>query len=1117
MGALTFQSVMGFYKKHNQSVFQQILDAQRKGTLSPFVGAGLSVPFGYKQWGGVLKELAENILDENARSLVLDQLSRGEYEQAADGVLENYPFMLDQLPQIVSPDILQGCSDEKKRSTAAWVLPYLFRRELVMTTNFDRCLEECYLAHMNAAIPTVTPLNRDRLNQLQLNQELCLLKLHGDIGREAVSIDDLVFTGEQYETHYADGSPLVRVLTQRFSSRRMLFLGCSLSSDRTMRVLEKVVSGNRGIRHFAILGCKQSEINARMKALDKLGILPIFYDESNHDAVRVILERLLEETDKAGYARLRQSYQSAAPAADARRPLMFDSEYFPFTGREPEQAQLRQFCEAEDQLLWWAVTGPGGMGKSRLVYEFCKSMAAEGWKVQRFEASHSRGGPARSLTELPGWMPEADRTIVVLDDVQAYMESVCAWMTKMDRTPRSEELRILLLEREGETISDSSWLGPDFRDTTLDQWCHSDSFLRLAPMTDEQLMAVMTDYAAAAGQTLNAPLLLKTLARVDPDFKRPLYALAIADARCQGKDPTNWDRKKILDTLLDRELKFHLDRLQGIFDRKVKISKTIESQLEHLLANSCLRILFPLEKVQWEAYRNLQKLMDEANMYPEEFCQRLGILATAKLHGQAMDQDGNPIEGAVLDAEMKVIALSCPDLLKEHLVLRLAFEKKSLDLLPEGWHLDPERLIFLRRLWVNYPNRLAEEKAFWDRFFSAPANSGPPAWLYGDLLWGCTTLFKSHAPRAVEVLSRLYDANDKNQQVAIYFAKGLYNLAVDQSLENQSHTADRLEMLYSSHPDCLEIAIQFSKGLVNLSAAQTLEGRPHTVERLEILCNTHSDCLEIAIYFANGLVNLSAAQAPEARSHAIEQLEMLYNRNPDCLEIVILYAQGLSNLSAAQAPEDCFHTVDRLEMLYNAHSDCLEITEAFASGLVNLTVDQSPEDCSHAVDRLEMLYSSHPDCLEIAEEFAKGLFNLTTGQAPEDLFHTVDLLESLYGIHPNAPMVALGYARSLVNLAFRQTTEAEVRETLARSESVRKKYPEDAHIQRSHAMTWFNLTLVQSEEAIPSTVSDIAAFLKAHPDAIPKFREALDEYLSKHPDHADRYRPLSELGGDGHA
>ena len=142
---------------------------------------------------------------------------------------------------------------------------------------------------------------------------------------------------------------------------------------------------------------------------------------------------------------------------------------------------------------------------------------------------------------------------------------------------------------------------------------------------------------------------------------------------------------------------------------------------------------------------------------------------------------------------------------------------------------------------------------------------------------------------------------------------------------------------------------------------------------------------------------------------------------------------------------------------------------------------------------------------------------MAIGQSLESRSHTVDRLEALYGRHPDAPAVAWEYADSLVGLAFRQTTEAEVRETLARSESVRKKHPEDADIQLSHAQTWFNLTLVQPEEAIPSTVSDIAAFLKAHPGAIPGFLKALDEYLAEHPDHADRYRPLSELGGDGHA
>lgn len=105
----------------------------------------------------------------------------------------------------------------------------------------------------------------------------------------------------------------------------------------------------------------------------------------------------------------------------------------------------------------------------------------------------------------------------------------------------------------------------------------------------------------------------------------------------------------------------------------------------------------------------------------------------------------------------------------------------------------------------------------------------------------------------------------------------------------------------------------------------------------------------------------------------------------------------------------------------------------------------------------------------------------------------------------------------MVNLAFSQTKEADVRHMLARSRAVLDQHSDNPDIQLSHAQTWFNLTLVQSEADIPTTVSDIAAFLRSHPDAIPEFREALGKYLSEHPDHAARYQPLLELGGDGRA
>lgn len=1160
MRKLTFDSIMSFYDKHNRSVYRRIVEAQRNGTLSPFVGAGLSVPFGYRQWGGVLTELAENIIDDSRKALALTQIKEGNYEEAAGIILEEYPFMLDQLPDLVSPDILASCPDEKKRTSAAWVLPYLFRRELVMTTNFDRVLEECYLSCQNTAIPTVTPVSRDRLAQLQLNQELCLLKLHGDIGREAVSIDDLVFTKEQYEAHYAEGSTLVSVLTRRFTSRRMLFLGCSLSSDRTMKVLGQVVKDQKGIRHFAILGCKKSEISTRMKELQALGILPIFYDDSNHDAVRVILERLLEETDSAGYKLLCRSRRSVVPAAEEKRPLMFDSEYFPFSGREAELARLAEFCEAEDQLLWWAVTGPGGMGKSRLVFEFCKSMRKQGWLIQRFEASPSRGSEARRLEELPGWMPEAERTIVVLDDVQAYMESVCSWMTRVDCTPRSEDLRILLLEREGETLQDSSWLGPDFKSSHLDEWCHSESFLHLEPMTDEQLMSVMTDYAKAAGQTLNAELLLKTLERVDPEFKRPLYAVAIADTRCQGKDPTNWDRDKILDTLLDRELKFHLDRLQGIDGKKP--GKALCTELERLLAEACIRGFLPLEQVDLKKetkppYPYMQARMKAAELEPEDFFKRIGILRTAQLLRKKVDLDGNPVSDSVLKAELKVIALTCPDLLKEHLVLKLAFEKKTLELLPEGWHLDPNRLSFLRRLWINYPDQLKKEAAFWDRFFSAPSTSGLPAWLYADLLWGCTNVFPPLAQRAVDALDILYRTDSKDEKIAECYAKGLFILSCDQSSEDTAVTVNQLKDLYDAHSDNTEVAGLYAKGLFNLAYKQSPEERISTAEQLETLYkdhparqeiavayaqglltlllneqqkdtsaivdrqkdlyDAHSDNAEIAVAYAFALVKLSYSQSPEDTAVTVDRLKDLYDDHSEDTEVTGLYAKGLFNLSCDQSPEDQADTVERLKELYDAHSDNAEVTVQYAKGLGNLSCDQSLEDCTTTVEGLKDLYDAHSENTEVIGLYAMGLGNLAYSQPLVERTATVDQLEALYNKHSSNQKIAQNYADSLVGLAFRQTEEADVRRTLARSRAVLDQHSDDSDIQLHHAKTWFNLTLVQSEADIPTTVSDIADFLRTHPDAIPKFREALDEYLTEHPDHAARYRPLLEMGGDGHA
>ena len=997
MRNLTFDTVMNFYGKHNRNVFRMIVEAQKGGNLSPFVGAGLSCPFGYKLWGGVLAELAEYIPTEADRKTALEQIHNSQYEEAAQTILDAYPFMLDQLPGIVSPDILRTCSEEVKRTSAAWVLPLLFPKGLVLTTNFDRVLEHVYLAHRNEAIPTVTPMNQDRLDQLCQNQALSLFKLHGDIGSEAVSIDDLVFTGAQYDKHYAANSPLVAALARWFSNRRLLFLGCSLNADRTMQVLQQVSLSQNGIRHYAILGCKKADIVKRSKELAALGILPIFYDDSNHDALRVILERLLEETNQTAYQELIRTSCVSPPISKEERSMLFDSDYFPFSGRNAELKRLEDYCAAEGRILWWAVTGPGGMGKSRLVYEFCKRKQADGWKTERFEAHPSRGSPVRSLEELAAWTPDISKTIVVLDDVQAHIETVCSWLSKMDRTARSEDLRILLLERDGKNLDSASWLGADPCGDGLDDWCYDEKFLHLEPMSDDHLMEIMDNYAAAAGKKLSAPHLLNVLERVDPKLKRPLYAIAIADARCQGKDPVNWDQTKILDTLLARELDFHFNRLQGIDDRKKKLSKKLRTELETLMARACIRGVLPLDKVDMASYPALQKRIDRAEMDAAEFFDRLGLLSTVQFLAYKVDKYANKIEDSKKEGTEQIITLSCPDLIKEHLVLKQAFEKNDLDLLPDGWQQDPGHLLFLRRLWVDYPARLKGKTAFWDRFFGAEPPTGLPAWIYGALLWGCTGLFRELAPQAADCLARLYDANGKDQKVAVCYAKGLVNLSCDQTPEDCAITIDRLEKLHLEHNGWQEVTLEYAKGLLNLSHDQMPEDCAVTIGRLEKLYLEHKDWQNILDYYAIGMSHLALIQSQKDCINTVSKLKELYNKHSNRPRVAVEYGIALSQLldycytdRSFIQPQEYAAVVHELEDLC-CHTG---IWDGYAAQHISILVSLSLAQTDEAVVRLTLkracgIQAAHIDDEEIQLCYSMIWFNLTLVQKPEDIPATV--------------------------------------------------------------------------------------------------------------------------------
>lgn len=231
--SITFSEIMEFYPKHNHSVYEELRNTCQRGSIIPFVGAGLSIFCGYQGWPDVLKELAKYVYDPGMRTSIEKMIEGGILLQAAEKIKKNYPLMLKVLQKLIDYDKIKNCDQDKLYTSAAYVLPYLFNSNMVMTTNFDRVLEEVYNRRHTKFGNVITPYEPGRLVQSRQSNPHCLFKLHGDIGPEIHDIERLIFTQTQYDRVYADDGPLMQELPQWFRVRNCCSWAAAL--QRTKR------------------------------------------------------------------------------------------------------------------------------------------------------------------------------------------------------------------------------------------------------------------------------------------------------------------------------------------------------------------------------------------------------------------------------------------------------------------------------------------------------------------------------------------------------------------------------------------------------------------------------------------------------------------------------------------------------------------------------------------------------------------------------------------------------------------------------------------------------------------------------------------------------------------
>ena len=354
---MTFQELMDCWERgeynSNRAVYNKILEHTERSNLVPVIGAGLSAWVEYPMWDELLRRHGAEF---DVAEAVEAHLAAWRYDEAAEVMAEACgDTWFDILRDSFDPRQIP----ERRGNRPAYQkwLPQLFRG-LVLTTNFDRCMEDLY--EDPDSINPGDDFQKKRTERAGFENRHLLIKLHGDIHDPW----NMVLTRTAYDECYGSDpaspdltKPMPAFLAEQVNRRPMLFLGCSLHQDRTCAVLRTC---SRIGSHYALLPRpkEDEEFDRRQKELRKLGIRPIWYPAGQHDEA------------------LTAFFTQLAADCGLREKAQMDTPVYPLVGRDEVVAELCAHYSGRSPEPRW-VTGVAGIGKTEVCREVIRQLSGK--------------------------------------------------------------------------------------------------------------------------------------------------------------------------------------------------------------------------------------------------------------------------------------------------------------------------------------------------------------------------------------------------------------------------------------------------------------------------------------------------------------------------------------------------------------------------------------------------------------------------------------------------------------------------------------------------------------------------------------------------------------------
>ncbi len=389
----------------------------------------------------------------------------------------------------------------------------------------------------------------------------------------------------------------------------------------------------------------------------------------------------------------------------------YKTDKLPLIGRDDEMETLRDFCNDSTHFLWYAICGPGGMGKSRLAYEFAIEMREKRWTVYWLKPTDYK-----HLNDMS--FEGKNNVLIVADYVLMHTKEIAECIQRLESI--ETKIRLLLLERANEKLSQSSeeknnsqdisakpmqnyplWMSLQLESSRLKYSLFKDDpqeFLFLNVLPDEQIKEVIKKYARIIApskplEDKECEKILDRLKEIDKKFKRTLYARMIVLLWSRDKNWQTYSTAELMESIFDHEMDRWKDYL------KDTTTKSSQKQLLEMLAI----VTMNGGMTESEMKTNHLNLYDEMKQCLRE-----------------EDVVSFFDENEMLETNSKGEDILCavePDLFGEYLVLKWLDQgprqKHRLNILfDDSWFDNPNKRQFFLRFITDYGNFTNNE--FWE-------------------------------------------------------------------------------------------------------------------------------------------------------------------------------------------------------------------------------------------------------------------------------------------------------------------------------------------------------------------------------------------------------------------